>query len=259
MPTCTLPVSGLAIEMRAPTGDDDALLAESPAGDLPLAAALAARLARRADGADGDWGDLPVTDLEVLLLMVRSLVFGGHIRARVRCPGTGCGADVEARFAIADYLDHHRPRKPRGVAADERAGWFRLSGNGVSVRLPTVADLLVAAADPDPGGVLAQRCISPAGLDGRERRRAERAMAALSPSLHDELHAECPSCRVVQIVVFDPIAYVLQELRDQARWVFDDVHVLASAYHWPERDILALPRRRRHEYIERVGQERTGA
>jgi hypothetical protein len=31
--------------------------------------------------------------------------------------------------------------------------------------------------------------------------------------------------------------------------LFEEVHVLALQYHWPERDILALPRGKRRRYL----------
>jgi hypothetical protein len=41
---------------------------------------------------------------------------------------------------------------------------------------------------------------------------------------------------------------VLRELRDHAATIFEDVHLLAVYYKWPEEDILALPRSRRLRY-----------
>ena len=47
---------------------------------------------------------------------------------------------------------------------------------------------------------------------------------------------------------FDVLPFVLRELRDHADSVFEDVHLLAMYYKWPEEDILALPRSRRLRY-----------
>ena len=49
-------------------------------------------------------------------------------------------------------------------------------------------------------------------------------------------------------VYFDVRQFVLRELRDHARTVLEDVHLLAFHYQWPEKDILALPRQRRLHY-----------
>jgi hypothetical protein len=37
--------------------------------------------------------------------------------------------------------------------------------------------------------------------------------------------------------------------------LLDAVHQLARAYHWSEREILALPRERRRQYLARVREE----
>jgi hypothetical protein len=49
---------------------------------------------------------------------------------------------------------------------------------------------------------------------------------------------------------FDVQAFCLTELRNQAAFLYEDVHLLAQCYHWTEADILALPRHRRAHYAE---------
>jgi hypothetical protein len=51
----------------------------------------------------------------------------------------------------------------------------------------------------------------------------------------------------------------MTELRRAAEGLHEDVHVLASAYHWQEDVILALPRRRRQDYAMRVRRSLAGA
>ena len=51
---------------------------------------------------------------------------------------------------------------------------------------------------------------------------------------------------------FEPISYVLAELRDACGGLYAQVHELAFAYHWSEQTILALDRGRRSAYIEMV-------
>jgi hypothetical protein len=47
-------------------------------------------------------------------------------------------------------------------------------------------------------------------------------------------------------------AFVWEEIEACAARLLDDVHVLARAYGWSERAILALPEMRRAAYLERV-------
>jgi hypothetical protein len=244
-----LPVSGLEVEIRQPSGGEDLLLLEATQLDTALGLALAARTATRPDGGDSDHAALPAPDLDALLLHVRRAVFGDVIRATVRC-SRGCEELVDVSFDILEYLAHHRPRAARGVVA-MGGGWYDLRG-ALRFRLPTVADLLAAALAERPDRALATACLDPGDAPAPLRRRAERAMAALAPSVVDEVQGTCPACRGVLTVVFDPLRYVLTELRDEAGSVIADVDLLASRYHWSEQQILALPRSRRRAYAEQA-------
>ena len=75
-------------------------------------------------------------------------------------------------------------------------------------------------------------------------------MAALAPSLAGPLNGTCPDCGNAVAVQFDPRRYVLAELRARARFLAEDMDLLAGRYHWTERAILALPSRRRAAYAE---------
>jgi hypothetical protein len=90
-------------------------------------------------------------------------------------------------------------------------------------------------------------------------RRVENAMEALAPPLSHTVQGQCPECGSVLDLYFDAQQFCLQELRGQALFIYDDVHLLAMEYHWSEADILALPRNRRAQYAERVRQERSVA
>jgi hypothetical protein len=55
-------------------------------------------------------------------------------------------------------------------------------------------------------------------------------------------------------ILFDPQQFVLQELQNQARFVYEEIHLLAMYYQWSKAEILALPRSRRMYYAERIRQ-----
>jgi hypothetical protein len=253
-----LPISRWRVEVRQPSGHEDLLLLESRSLDVRLALDLACRLASTPDEGDPDWAALPVPDLDALLLLVRRGVFGDRVRGVSRCPDDRCGASVEVGFEIGDYLAHHRPRTPRGAEADTEPGWFRVAGGTVRLRVPTVADLLAADRAGLPERALATACLRPAGLSSELRRKAERALEALAPSLVAEIAGACPECASPIAVEFDPLRYVLRELRDQAVYLFEEVHALGVAYHWTEAHILELPRSRRRRYAE-LAQSGSGA
>jgi hypothetical protein len=58
---------------------------------------------------------------------------------------------------------------------------------------------------------------------------------------------------------FEIVAFVLRELRDHAAAIYQEVHLLALNYQWPEEHILALPRERRTYYAEALRSQGSAA
>jgi hypothetical protein len=254
-----LPVSAIAITIRQPAGSDELLILEARAANAALAIALVGRLAQAADGSAINWEALPVSDLDAALLRIRQIVFGDAIRAGADCPVQQCARRIDVSFGVGDYLDHNSPRAARYVEPSPEAGWMRLRGTGVSFRLPTGADQLAVALHAHPERELIRRCIRPANAPAVLIRRVENAMEALSPSLARDLSGQCPECGANVQIHFDPQQFILRELRDQADFIYQDTHLLAEHYHWPEAAILALPRDRRIRYAEMVRASRSAA
>ena len=249
MTAIRLPVSGLTVDVRSPTGAEDLMLAEAAACDWPLTLRLIGLLAA-ADGGDVDWGALAVTDGDALLLLLRGSLGADWLRATVVCPAPECGEPMEIAFSAADYLEHNEPEPPEGVVPLDEDGWFGLEETNVSFRLPRCGDLVELAGREDAAAELVRRCVRPARVSARRLRRVEEAMEALAPSLSRELDARCPECGHAFVVEFDVQRYCATELRRHALSVFDDVNAIATAYHWPESEILELPRERRIRYAE---------
>ena len=283
-----LPVSGQRVVLCAASGTEDLLLLEGRESDLALALALVNRLVRAADteapeGKPADWSHLTASDLDVLMLRLRQGMLGARVQADVPCSGAGCGCRIDISFEIDAYIAHHFPRDAgaknlRAIPIAEQPGWFHpvfaKVGKKTSVahaashrhramaptekicfRLPTIADLLTLTHGPDPSRDLAQRCIRPSDISGRERRHVEAAMEAMAPSLSHDLQGVCPDCGVKVTVYFDARRYCLRELKDRSAFVYQDIDVLARRYHWAEADILAMPRNRRMNYAEFARQE----
>ncbi|MDA9504169.1 hypothetical protein XI09_05200 [Bradyrhizobium sp. CCBAU 11386] len=253
-----LPASGLSVTLRHPTGLDDILIAEGGLSEVQLALAIAERLGDEREALD--WTALPVCDLEALLLHLRRGVIGDQVVTDSLCSAKGCGARLDFSFSIDAWLAHHRPKRPplgaRGfsVRASERHGEYDLSLRDVAgsfaFRIPTIGDQIAAAQDADAEMAIAQACLYPPDMPPRARRAAERAMQFLAPGLRDNLQGVCPECRATITVLFDPLHYCLQELRDRARYVYQDVDILAQRYAWSEAAILTIPSVRRMQYAE---------
>src|ERR1700760_5006661 len=108
-----LPISGLQVTARQPTGAEDLLLQESRDLNIGLALRLLERLAHCPDDPAANWSSLTITDFEALLLTLRRVALGDVIRAETNC--STCGAKADVSFRIADLLASQEPRMPRSV------------------------------------------------------------------------------------------------------------------------------------------------
>jgi hypothetical protein len=265
----SLAVSGLVVELMYPTGAEDLLMAEAQTDDLRLSLALAERLARAVDDSPIEWAELPVCDLQVLVLRVRQSLIGDRIVSEVTCKAAACGRRVDISFDVSAYVAHHAPASslPKGrrwsVERAAEPGWFRLvqrtgetaQDSHVLFRIPVVADQLAALDSADAETEIAHRCIRPDAISVATRRRVEAAMEAMAPSLADEIAGVCSECGAKLPLFFDPQQFCLRELRERAAFVYQDVDLLARRYHWSEREILAMSYARRATYVELARQQ----
>jgi hypothetical protein len=252
-PRPSLPVSGIRVQVRESTGEDE-LIALEPGPDPTMAMlALAQRLVVDGAGAELSWPRLPAVDLAAAALRIREAWLGGRINAETICPVEDCGEPIDVSFTIGDYLEHHGPRRPRGVepAGD---GWWTIQANSCTFRIPTIDDMVTASREARGAAWLADRCIRPGdeGITPSARRRVEQALAAMAPRLDDQIGGTCPVCGQPVDLFFEPIGYVLADLRAASSGLYADVHELAYMYHWSEASILSLDRRRRHGYVSMI-------
>jgi hypothetical protein len=245
-----LPVSGLTLALREPTGDDELFLVETQLAPLPALLELLARVATLADGRPLDPVSLPVADLDAAALIIRRHWVGETIATDVACPVVGCGERIDIEIGIDAYLDYHRPRRPRRVTRTTPNGWFAL-GDGTRFRIPTVADLLAAPTEE----LLAARCVDAPQVSRALAARLDRALTALAPRLDGAVGGACPACSGLVSVRFEPLPYVLDELANVFAAIHIEAHALAYAYGWPEATILALPRARRQRYATIIAGE----
>lgn len=256
-----LPVSAALVSLEQPSGAEEVLLAEHAPEDPRLTLQLVERLARgeTGPGIPLDWAALTVTDIDTLIVRLRQMLTGDRIIAEMSCASPACGGRLDISFSLGEYLRHHLsvPRRRGWSAAPcaDAPGWHILRENGVDearFRLPTLADEIAVHGLPDAMDALTSRCIRLQSTRARTRARVETAMEALAPSLAGPLQGQCPECGAPVAAQFEARLYCLRELRDRARFVYDDVDILAERYHWSERVILDLPRARRLQYAERA-------
>ena len=200
---------------------------------------------------------LPVGHRDGLLLDLRERVFGRHLESVAGCPR--CGEWLELAVTTADL--RQTPAAPgRPLAVD-------LGDYSVTFRLPTTADLLALASDDADGALpperlLLARCLTraerggervkAADLPGPVAEKVSEQMEAADPQANVTLALTCPACDHAWERIFDVGTFLWSELDAWARRVLGEVHVLASAYGWTEREVLGLSARRRALYLQRV-------
>jgi len=244
-----LPVSRVDVVFREPTGTDDLFLCEATLAPTAVAGCVVAALGRRADGGQLAWDCLSVYDLDAAMLAIRRMVIGERVQSTVQCE---CREPIDIEFSIGQYLEHHAPRALRSLRRAAEDGWWEVEGVEGSFRLPSAADVVAISVESEPLRELERRCLRPSDAGAKARRRMERAMEALAPSLCGTLQAVCTRCEATLHLTFDPQSYVLEELRQRAVFVFEEVHLIAARYNWSEADVLALPQKRRARYAELI-------
>ncbi len=169
-----------------------------------------------------------------------------------RCPKCGASFDIPIRHG-------ELPVKP--AAEGYPFATVDTSLGPVRFRVPDGADQEAVASIQDPRQArraLAARCAhqedaQPAGeLTDEDLDRAEAALEAVAPEVVTRAQAACPDCGEAAEVHLDP--YICLGAANSG--LFLDVHALASAYHWSEKEILAMPRERRRLYLSLVDQSR---
>jgi hypothetical protein len=199
---------------------------------------------------------LPVGRRDARLLLLRRWTFGEEVEGVVDCPG--CGDRMELTFRVGEVL----LPEPEG-----RAGELSLERDGYAVRfrLPHCGDLeaLESAVGADRSFLLG-RCLLegwgpeggavPAGaLPGEVVAAVAAAMEEADPQAVVQLASDCPSCGHRWSTGFDILTWFWDEIEAWGRRTLLDVHTLARAYGWSEREILALGAWRRQSYLELAG------
>jgi hypothetical protein len=210
------------------------------------------------DKSADEWGCASVGERDGRLLHLREELFGSKLEATAEC--RKCGERLELTFETRDI------RAPAPIVS---APWEHLrvqvAGYELTYRVPTSADLMEIGKAPiaDARETLLKRCVQVAPVGGatvdpamlpEEVIMAVMAeMARADPQADVQVALTCPVCSHNWSMPFDILSYLWSEIEDWAQRVLLEVHALASAYGWSERDIVAMSPRRRRLYLDMVG------
>jgi hypothetical protein len=200
-------------------------------------------------------GALTLGARDAALLRLRQRLFGETIAALADCPQ--CDARSEVSLP-------HAALEGEVACAGQAPGAFTLNADGFALRCrPLRADdipALEAARDPVRiGEVLLRRCVLDAAHDGeavpvaalpdRVREAVAAAVLAADPCAELLLDLSCPECAAEWQVPLEPAAFLWRELDSWALRTMEEIHRLAVAHGWSERDCLAIPPARRAVYL----------
>jgi hypothetical protein len=267
------------VELAPVTGFEEELLdSVGPAGcSAQVVTALLTRCLRRvgklAPVTTSLVRDLLVSDREFLMLRLREFTLGKSLKAMLVCGDPKCAQSMD----IAMNLDDLKPETRSvdrcvfklDVLEDNKAFAFEF-------RLPTGADQ-EAGADWLGGDTEAavkrlltriilrvnDNCFiddqTVAALPVPVLKKLEQRIEELAPLLSIDLNAVCVECGRTSLAHLDLTAFFLDELHQSRRMLEREVHCIAWHYHWPEREILALTRRKRRRYIELIRSDSSAA
>lgn len=211
-----------------------------------------------------NWAAATIGERDRSLLILREELFGPKFEAVADCPN--CRGRIEVEFNAQEF------RLPTSLAetsespSAQEALQVSAAGYEIEFRLPTNSDLIEIAgpsAANDARETLLQRCVRAARRDGllvetatlpdEAVRVVAEEMAKADPQADIRIALACPVCQHRWSLLFDIASFLWSEIEDWARRLLREVHQIASAYSWPEREILALGARRRRSYLEIIG------
>lgn len=218
--------------MRPGLQDPATLLAAWEAGERAPEPVRGAAVLTALDGSP--WVDRPVA--EVAVVAAQSLA--DLVDVVLTCQR--CGTLLDLQLALGQM-----------VGARVASVQCPVSFGEVSVRCPTVRDLLAAGGRPDARKVLLERCVDGwQELTAADLELVEQAFEELAGDAVPEVRAQCPDCGEQVTGVVDAAGLLWQQVAATASGLLQDVAALAAAYGWTEPEILALSPARRSAYLQ---------
>jgi hypothetical protein len=193
--------------------------------------------------------DLCVADRQYLMLRLAAMLDGEQMWLKVGCGHCDALFDVDVRRCDL-------PVKQAGQGFPQVT--LRVKEWTIDGRVPTGADQECIGEQTEAEAMqqLLQRCIrsvndEPPGkefinnLSEPDIEAIDEALDEASPAVCNQLLVTCPECGREQYAELDH--YALAGMNEH--YFYDEVHTLASHYHWSEAAILDLPQARRRRYL----------
>lgn len=230
---------------------------EQGQGQIPARRALVLLSAADDEMSPETLAGLAIGKRDLRLLLLREWMFGPRLTGLADC--ARCNKPLEWSADIADLRLPDEPEQAEDL-------FIESNRTRIHFRLPDNGDLAAIAGCSEPSEArtrLLQRCLTaiesgddavnsgelPADIEELIVNR----MADADPQGNLELDLTCAECGHRWQALFDIESFLWSEINVWARRTLKEVHTLARAYGWSERDILNLTRWRRQVYLNLLG------
>jgi hypothetical protein len=185
---------------------------------------------------------------DACLLELQELTFPGDLSAFAECPR--CATSLEYGLPVAELRAQAEPPTNASLVLE-------IEGSPLELRLIDSTDLACVRqchSVEEARRTLARRCViggtGAADLPEAALDEVAARLAVADPGADLRIELRCPGCGETWQVVFDIASYLWAEIQAMAKRLLYEVHALARAYGWRERDILAMSAARRRFYLE---------
>ena len=204
-----------------------------------------------------DLARLSVDRRDARLMEIYEQHFGQTLRAFAECPE--CGERLEYSITSRDLA------RDRGELRQETDIALVVEEMSLRLRPPNSLDLnaVMGCADLESARrMLAERCIvemhsveksiNAGALSDVALEQVAECLAKTDPQADVLIDLRCPDCGNGWQVIFDIESFLWAKVTALAKRLLREVHLLAGAYGWAERDILMMSAVRREFYLEMV-------
>jgi hypothetical protein len=187
--------------------------------------------------ARSEWAQMPLGERNALLLELRAATLGRRMEGFAECPA--CGALLEFVLDAGELGEQLRAQ----LAAVEESGQEM-------ARPVNTADLIAAGAGEDEEQARRILLARTTKLDGNAGDGVLERFERINRAAEIRIELACPECPARPALDLDVAGFLLREIAAAARRLMREIHELASAYGWSERDLTAMSPARRAAYLE---------
>lgn len=201
---------------------------------------------------------LSIGQRDTHLLKLRNYLFGSTLHNTTNCPN--CKSKLEWDMNLGDLIiqetDKHEYLRVHSLNMDD----FQ-----IKFRLPNSKDIIQFLSEngdkTKPYSFLRYCILEIVSVKSNKKIQSvpeniinaliER-ISELDPAADIRINISCPSCGYKWEAIFDIMSYLWSEIDNWAHKTLQEVYILASAFGWPEKDILNMDAKRRQTYIEMI-------